>query len=415
MSEMSPLLVRTHVYTNEILYHRSARRLRKNPTPRDIFSSHQRAPSARMRARPSAHARTRAHTHPVVALRALSRALRVVGVACALFLPAAVLAQHAFDWPSPSPTSRIGALTECVDGSRTARRLCGAIAAVVREQYVYVVASRFDGVAVVDAYRPEALNIVGHWASFSLARRPKAIAMHVSSSYVVVLAYGDSMLKKSAVLAVNVSSPVAPENVARFEDCGSGDYGDGRRWYNGTLCGASAMAVVGNTAFVVVGDTDRLTAVKLLSDVSRAGTDTMSSLGSIQSEVLRNARAIVVENSIAYIKSDGVCTECVAVVDVSDPTAMVVQAQTTLDAIASTVPAWRWMDNLARGAHRDNSTFPYDWVVDPVYSSITSVARECIDVALEIGDSPSACVSRNEFSYDGGVAESDAYAFTLES
>jgi hypothetical protein len=332
-----------------------------------------------------------------------------------------VSAQHAFDWPSPSPTSRIGALTECIDASRTARRLCGATAAVVLDRYVYVVASRYDGVTVVDAYRPEALNIVGAWSSFTLARRPTAIAMHSSSTYVVLLAYGESIAKKSAVLAVDVSSGrwangvVTPTSVARFEDCTSGDYGDGRRWYSGTLCGASAMAVVGNTAFVVVGDTDRLTAVKLLSAASQSSAETMSSLGSIQSEVLRNARAIVVENNVAYIKSDGVCAECVAVVDVSDPTGMVVQPQSTLAAIASTVPAWRWMDILARGAHRSVSTFPYDWVVNPVYSSITSVARECIDVALEIGDTPSACVGRNEFAYDGGKAESTAYAFSLES
>jgi hypothetical protein len=43
---------------------------------------------------------------------------------------------------------------------------------------------------------------------------------------------------------------------------------------------------------------------------------------------------------------------------------------------------------------------------------VTSVARECVNVALEIGDTPAACVGRNEFAYDAD-AETSAFNFDL--
>jgi hypothetical protein len=102
----------------------------------------------------------------------------------------------------------------------------------------------------------------------------------------------------------------------------------------------------------------------------------------------------------------------VAVVDVADPTAMTMLDAKDVSEISNDVPTWRWSTGyLARGAHRDNASYPYDWVVDPVSSSVTSVARECVNTALAIGDTPSACVGRNEFAYDATNAEASAFDF----
>jgi len=337
-----------------------------------------------------------------------------------------------FGWRAPRSPSRVGVVAECADHSPTARRLCGAIAACAIDRLIYVASSRFNGVAIVDSSDAEAMALVGSWSSSSSCANPVAIAAHASSTYVVVLARGDERTKRSFVVVIEFASGgvgedrAAPRAAANASDCELRErgrtnttrrgvrLGTGEVEYSGTLCGATAMDVDSNVAFVAVGDCDRLTAVALPSDVANADSEPMVVLGSVQSDELRNARMVIVVNGVAYVKSDGVCDECVATVDVSDPTAMTATGATTMDAVADIVPKWRWFGTLASGAHRSNATFPYDWIVDPVRSSVTSVARECVDAALEIGDAPSACVGRDEFAYASDVNEASAYSFSLE-
>ena len=361
---------------------------------------------------------------PLLPRRVAARArVRALALALALALVARALpcaSQHAYDWPNPSPTSKIGALRECVDASRSHRRLCGASAAVVLDRYVYVASSRADAVTVIDAYRPEAMRVAGSAACFGGMRRPTDLHLHASQSYVAVLAAGDVQTKKSSVVVVDVSAQrwsadgttIAPALAASGHNCTATEKG-GRTFYDGYLCGATAFAIVGNLAYVACGDTNRLTVMSLPSDVSKTALEPVAVVGTIQSEELTNAEAIMVANNKAYVRSDGVCGSCVAVVDVTSASSMSMLATKDISEISSDVPTWRWSTGyLARGAHRDNASYPYDWVVDPVSSSVTSVARECVNVALAIGDTPAACVGRNEFAYDAD-AESRARDFTL--
>ena len=321
---------------------------------------------------------------------------------------------------SSARTSKIGALRECVDASRSQRRLCGASAAVVLGQNVYVASSRADAVTVIDASDPEAMRVAGSAASFGGMRRPTDLHLHASQSYVAVLATGDVQTKKSSVVVVDVSASrwsadgttITPTVAASGHNCTATEKG-GRTFYDGYLCGATAFAIVGNLAYVACGDTNRLTVMSLPSDVSKTALEPVAVVGTIQSEELTNAEAIMVANNKAYVRSDGVCGSCVAVVDVTSASSMSMLATKDISEISSDVPTWRWSTGyLARGAHRDNASYPYDWVVDPVSSSVTSVARECVNVALAIGDTPAACVGRNEFAYDAD-AETSAFNFDL--
>jgi hypothetical protein len=264
------------------------------------------------------------------------------------------------------------------------------------------------------------MRVTGSAASFGGMRRPTDLHLHASQSYVAVLATGDVQTKKSSVVVVDVSASrwsadgttITPTVATSGHNCTATEKG-GRTFYDGYLCGATAFAIVGNLAYVACGDTNRLTVMSLPSDVSKTALEPVAVVGTIQSEELTNAEAIMVANNKAYVRSDGVCGSCVAVVDVTSASSMSMLATKDISEISSDVPTWRWSTGyLARGAHRDNASYPYDWVVDPVSSSVTSVARECVNVALAIGDTPAACVGRNEFAYDAD-AETSAFNFDL--
>ena len=207
---------------------------------------------------------------------------------------------------SSARTSKIGALRECVDASRSQRRLCGASAAVVLGQNVYVASSRADAVTVIDASDPEAMRVAGSAASFGGMRRPTDLHLHASQSYVAVLATGDVQTKKSSVVVVDVSASrwsadgttITPTVATSGHNCTATEKG-GRTFYDGYLCGATAFAIVGNLAYVACGDTNRLTVMSLPSDVSKTALEPVAVVGTIQSEELTNAEAIMVANNKA--------------------------------------------------------------------------------------------------------------------
>ena len=287
---------------------------------------------------------------------------------------------------------------------------------------IYVAASGSNGIAVVDASKANELRVASALADASGLRRPLDVRLHQSGSYVAILVGGDSTKDKlsSVVVAdvsgVKASGTEAPTVVTRGTDCSATARADGRMEYRGNLCGATAFDVDGNVAYVVVGDTNRLTTISLPIDVASATTNAPNVLGSIQSEYLANANAVTVRRNgsdvTAYVRSDGVCTSCVAVVDVTDVSAPVLIGEREISSITEVDASYWTTAFLARGAHRENSTFEYDWVVDPVASSVSTVSRECVNFTLTIGDSPSACVGRNEFAYFPD-AEAQAYGFVL--
>lgn len=338
---------------------------------------------------------------------------RVACVALALIACGAVASANE-SCPPVRRKSKIGEVSECSSSSRAARRLCGATAAAydADRSVIYVAAPAANGVAVVDARKVNETRVASARSDPSGLRRPLDVRLHRSGTYVAILVGGDSTKDKlSSVVVANVtgvraSGTEAPSVVTRGTNCSATALLDGRMVYRGHLCGATAFDVDGDVAYVVVGDTNRLTTVSLPIDVASATANPPAVLGSIQSEYLANANAVTVRRSgsnvTAYVRSDGVCASCVAVVNVTDASAPVLIGESDVSSatVTADVDASYWTTTfLARGAHRENSTFEYDWVVDPVASSVTTVSRECVKFTLAIGDSPSACAGRNEFAY----------------
>ena len=291
--------------------------------------------------------------------------------------------------------------------------------------YLYVAAARSNAVTVIDTTAPANMFVNGSVASFKQMRRPVDLELHTSGTYVAVLAGGDVQTKNSSVVLVDAREPTRPAILTLGYECDTYEEGGvgkgGRTIYDGRLCGASAFTVEQNYAFVLCGETNRLTVVLLPNDASLAQAGSVRVVASIQSDELLNGEAVVVANGKAYVRSDGVCSTCVAVVDVSDFTSnnglvrLSMLASSEVSSITADVPKWRWSATfLARGSHRANDAYLYDWVANPVSSSVTSVTRACMNMVLQIGDSPAACTGRNEFAYDA-TAEANAYNFQLGS
>lgn len=346
-------------------------------------------------------------------------------------LASSCVGQHAFDFPAAdaTPRSYYGSVSECVDASRAARRLCGASAAVAHVKsgrlFLYVIATRSNGVAVVDAYRPESLQVVASVSSFASLRKPLDLHLHTSGEYVAVLAAGDSDTKESGIVLIDVQSdtPTVLRSLTnctkldvKREERETGELEEtGKVLYRGDMCGATAFALDVNRAFVVVADMNKLVEVRLPPGVATAATATFEVVASIQHDDLTNGYAIMVANNKAYVRSDGVCATCVAVVDISVEGSPVMSGPVDVSTITGDVEPWKWSSGyLARGAHRNDVDYLYDWVVNPVQSSVTSVSRECINVALSTGAAPESCAGRMEFAYSA-QAEATAYDFTLSA
>jgi hypothetical protein len=278
---------------------------------------------------------------------------------------------------------------------------------------------------VIDTTAPANMFVNGSVASFKQLRRPVDLELHDSGTYVVALAAGDPQTKNSSVVLVDAREPTRPAILTLGHECNAYEEGGagqgGRTIFDGRLCGATAFTVEQNYAFVLCGETNRLTVLSLPNDASLAQAGSVQVVASIQSDEFQNGEAVVVANGKAYVRSEGVCSTCVAVVDVSDFTSnnglvrLSMLALSEVSSITADVPKWRWSAAfLARGSHRANDAYPYDWVVNPVSSSVTSVTRACMSTVLQIGDSPAACAGRNEFAYDA-TAEANAYNFRLGS
>jgi len=353
-------------------------------------------------------------------------ASRIVRRACALLVALSLLVALDRAVGVVAQTSKVGTVRECVASSRTLRRLCGASGAVLKDNaYLYVAAARSNAVTVIDTTAPANMFVNGSVASFKQLRRPVDLELHDSGTYVVALAAGDPQTKNSSVVLVDAREPTRPAILTLGHECNAYEEGGagqgGRTIFDGRLCGATAFTVEQNYAFVLCGETNRLTVLSLPNDASLAQAGSVQVVASIQSDEFENGEAVVVANGKAYVRSEGVCSTCVAVVDVSDFTSnnglvrLSMLALSEVSSITADVPKWRWSAAfLARGSHRANDAYPYDWVVNPVSSSVTSVTRACMSTVLQIGDSPAACAGRNEFAYDA-TAEANAYNFRLGS
>jgi hypothetical protein len=353
-------------------------------------------------------------------------ASRIVRRACALLVALSLLVALDRAVGVVAQTSKVGTVRECVASSRTLRRLCGASGAVLKDNaYLYVAAARSNAVTVIDTTAPANMFVNGSVASFKQLRRPVDLELHDSGTYVVALAAGDPQTKNSSVVLVDAREPTRPAILTLGHECNAYEEGGagqgGRTIFDGRLCGATAFTVEQNYAFVLCGETNRLTVLSLPNDASLAQAGSVQVVASIQSDEFQNGEAVVVANGKAYVRSEGVCSTCVAVVDVSDFTSnnglvrLSMLALSEVSSITADVPKWRWSAAfLARGSHRANDAYPYDWVVNPVSSSVTSVTRACMSTVLQIGDSPAACAGRNEFAYDA-TAEANAYNFRLGS
>ena len=318
--------------------------------------------------------------------------------------------------PTPRLKSRIGSVRECSPTVRAERRLCGVVAGTVdaSTSLMYVASPLSDSLAVIDVGTPTAPRVTSGTRDARTTRRPLDVRLHDSGTYIVVLSGGNTARDKNSTLTiasvegVNAANGAAPTYAATKSDCVA-TVRDGRTHYVGSLCGCTAFDLVGDVAYVVCGDVSRLTIVSLPTTAANAATTAMTVLGSIQSELLAEGNAVTVRNNRAYVRSDGVCASCVAVVDVTNVASPTMVGESDVSVVTD-VDRWYWTTAfLARGAHRDNATFEYDWIIDPVSSSVTTVSRACVSFAKTIGDSPSACAgSTYQFAYEA-EAEANAY------
>ena len=243
--------------------------------------------------------------------------------------------------------SMVGFVQDC-NGfpPRQSGTLCGARGAYLRGHYLWVAATQVDAVTVVDVYRPDMPTVAGSVSDPTRLKAVVAVWAHDSGEYVVAIARGVRPTGFGHVTIVDVRADrvwrkdtfgrylAQPRVVAATRDCESRD---GRSV--GRLCGARALAVVGELAYVAAEMSNALSVMTLpgfltVKDGSlNAGQDVPISAatpgfrGTVVDERLEGAYAVAVDSvsrfRTAYVASR-FCKSCVVLVDVSDPDAPVI-------------------------------------------------------------------------------------------
>jgi len=167
--------------------------------------------------------------------------------------------------------SMVGFVQDC-NGfpPRQSGTLCGARGAYKRGHYLWVAATQVDAVTVVDVYRPDMPTVAGSVSDPTRLKAVVAVWAHDSGEYVVAVARGVRPTGFGHVTIVDVRADrvwrkdafgrylAQPRVVAATRDCESRD---GRSV--GRLCGARALAVVGELAYVAAEMSNALSVMTL--------------------------------------------------------------------------------------------------------------------------------------------------------
>ena len=214
--------------------------------------------------------------------------------------------------------------------------LCGARGAYLAGHHLWVAAAASDAVTVVDVQRPEMPTVAGSVRDATRLKQVVATWMHRSAEYVVALARGRRPASDGHVTLVDVRPErwvkdqagrflAQPRVVSHLKDCATSEDPTFKRKL-GRLCGARAMHVVDDLAYVVSEVTHTLSIVRL---PERLSDDHMGLpprtlfpefVGSVQDGRLDGAHAVTVWKNNAYVASRW-CKTCVVLVNVLNPAA----------------------------------------------------------------------------------------------
>ena len=337
--------------------------------------------------------------------------------------------------------SMVGFVQDC-NGfpPRQSGTLCGARGAYLRGHYLWVAATQVDAVTVVDVYRPDMPTVAGSVSDPTRLKAVVAVWAHDSGEYVVAVARGVRPTGFGHVTIVDVRADrvwrkdtfgrylAQPRVVAATRDCESRD---GRSV--GRLCGARALAVVGELAYVAAEMSNALSVMTLPGFLtvkegsSNAGQDVPISAatpgfrGTVVDERLEGAYAVAVDSvsrfRTAYVASR-FCKSCVVLVDVSDPDAPVIggllprpdfpalvhrvplMEETQVVATNENVGRLRGVEFVARrtpvveiGDDEKTPLGAFAFVTTEFDGRVTAVAAECARASVALGESVQYCAA----------------------
>lgn len=328
--------------------------------------------------------------------------------------------------------SMVGFVQDC-NGfpPRQSGTLCGARGAYKRGHYLWVAATQVDAVTVVDVYRPDMPTVAGSVSDPVRLKAVVAVWAHDSGEYVVAVARGVRPTGFGHVAIVDVRMDkvwhtdrfgrylARPRVVAATRDCESDENGRSV----GRLCGARAVAVVGDLAYVASEMSNAVSVLTVpgfltVKEGSNRGYDvplsaaTPSFRGTIVDARLEGAYAIAVDTvsrfRTAYVASR-FCRSCVVLVDVSDPDtpavggllprpdfpALVHRVPVMEEAVVvATNPAvgrLRGVEFVARTPDEETSAFAF--VTTEFDGRVSAVAAECARASVALGESVQYCAA----------------------
>ena len=217
--------------------------------------------------------------------------------------------------------------------------LCGARGAFLAGHYLWVAATEADAVTAVDLYRPEMPTIVGSVRDGARLKQVVATWMHRSNEFVVALSRGRRPHADGHLTLIDVRAQhwnrdpsrrflVAPKIISWVRDCTTSDDPTFPRKI-GKLCGARAMHVVGEYAYVVSELSHTLVIIGIPDRLSPdflgipPPTTQPQIVGSLQDGRFHGAYAVAVKGNNAYVVSRW-CKTCVVMVNVLNRAAPVI-------------------------------------------------------------------------------------------
>ena len=328
--------------------------------------------------------------------------------------------------------SMVGFVQDC-NGfpPRQSGTLCGARGAYKRGHYLWVAATQVDAVTVVDVYRPDMPTVAGSVSDPVRLKAVVAVWAHSSGEYVVAVARGVRPTGFGHVAIVDVRPDkvwhldtfgrylAEPKVVAATRDCESDENGRSV----GRLCGARAVAVVGDLAYVAAEMSNAVSVLTIpgfltVKEGNNKGNDVPLSLatpsfrGTIVDARLEGAYAIAVDSAsrfmTAYVASR-FCKSCVVLVDVSDPDTPIVGGllpRPDFPALVHRVPVMeeavvvatnpfvgrlRGVEFVARTPENEFSAFAF--VTTEFDGRVSTVAAECARASVDLGESVQYCAA----------------------
>mmetsp|Transcript_43699 Transcript_43699/g.70247 ORF Transcript_43699/g.70247 Transcript_43699/m.70247 type:complete len:380 (+) Transcript_43699:185-1324(+) len=312
----------------------------------------------------------------------------------------------------------VGFVQDCAGFTPNLRgSLCGARGSYLTGHYLWVAATEIDTVTVVDVHRPEMPTVAGSVRDPTRLKQVVATWMHHSNEYVVALARGRRPQSDGHLTLVDVRPSrwyqdqsqrflAAPKVVSWLKDCYTSDDPTFPRKL-GRMCGARAMHVVGDIAYVVSEISHALSIIRLPAQLSDDinGRPPMTIypefVGSLQDRRLHGAYAVAIKGNNAYVASRW-CKTCLVMVHVLNPamptlggrlpgatvgTYIVVESLDE-NVAASDVGRLRGFEFVARGVDPGAT---YAFITTEFDGRVSVVDARCVAASEALGESVQYC------------------------